>query len=72
MNPSHSDENDFFSFIQASMPTNLPANIMIHAHAFPKKGLQKTKVQICEQNLHKVYQTKSATAKCTLCTLHSC
>ena len=53
------------------MPANLPANIMIHAHAFPKKGLQKTKVQICEQNLHKVYQTKSATAQCAHCTVVS-
>ena len=64
--------NDVFSLIQASMPANLPmtfdrniipANIMIDAHAFPKKDCKKTKVQICEQNLHKVYQTKSATAK---------
>ena len=34
-----------------------------------KRLKKKTKVQICEQNLHKVYQTKSATAKCAHCTV---
>ena len=46
MNPSHSDKNDVFSLVQATMPANLPmtsdrniipANMMIDAHAFPKK-----------------------------------
>ena len=47
----------------------IPANMMIDAHAFPKKDCKKTKVQICEQNLHKVYHTKSATVQYAHCTV---